>query len=371
MSWTSYGPTQADLSDARAFRNYMAVTAVWPVGHHFTVVSQGKKANLRVERDPGGRLMITDEIGYPGAAGTAPPVISPIPPDVRPLVVELEAELKARCRSAPNFEIEYTGNNRSVIVAELIAHDVDGRGTRRYGWKAVARVVMDESLSRIVGVMQDMSGFGLIELSGTAQWLTLPPQSGRPRFLLNRTEIRSLSPLMAEAARRHEAKAPALALGSLVPANAPLLPPGFVAQVRAKLSLAGQDLVVPLDLKDAVFGAGASGHATLVLGGTQYRFRATLSPSTSRTPQPGRTRDKYAGKLALHLEDDRGHAWDRTYPVRGELVLEGETLVAPTGLSIPQDTVPLDERTGRLPGLAPGSTVSIFVDVSLFDDPRQ
>lgn len=371
MAWTTGGPTHADLSDARAYRNYMAVTAIWPVGHHFTVSSQGAMADLRVERDPGGHLTITREGYFRGDPGLAPPSISPIPPDVRPLADELEAELKARCGSTLDLKLQYSGRNRSVIVAEFIAHDLDGRGTRRAGWKAAARVLMDESLTRIVGVVKDVSWFGSIELPETAQWLALPQQSGGPRLLLVETEIRGLSEELAEAARRHDAQAPALALASLVPAGAPMLPPGFVSRVQAKLSISGQYLVVPLDIHDAVFGAGASGDGTVTLGRTQYRLHATLSPSMPRTPQPGRTSDKYAGTLELHLEDDRGHTWDRTYPVQGELQMEGASVVAPWGFDIPQDTVSFDERRGQLPGPDPGSLVHVYVDVELSDDPRQ
>jgi hypothetical protein len=144
MPWTTGGPTYADLSDARAYRNYMAVTAVWPVGHHFTASSQAGMADLRVERDPDGHLTIAREGGHHGDPDLAPPSISPIPPDVRPLADELEAELEAQCGSTLDLKLQYTGRNRSVIVAEFIAHDLDGSGTRCGGWKAAARVVMDD-----------------------------------------------------------------------------------------------------------------------------------------------------------------------------------------------------------------------------------
>jgi hypothetical protein len=231
--------------------------------------------------------------------------------------------------------------------------------------------------------VEEQSGFGVIELPADAQWLVLPPGDGR-NLLLRSGGVLRLSSQIAEAAQRYDAKAKAPTLESFVPADAPLLPPGFVSRVVAKVSLYGRvadgpgsndlDLVAPLDLHDAVFGAGASADATLDLGQIRYTLHATLTPSSPRSPTSARTTDAYAGTLVVHVEDDRGHAWQHAYPASGRVELEGEAVVAPYGLQIPGASGPSPEyeaRHGRLPGFARYTAVDLHLDVELSDDPRR
>ncbi len=360
-------PTRADLSDVRLYRNYMAVSEVLPLGHHFRVTAKFKAADLRVDLGREGRLIIAKEGGHHVESDLLPPSIYPIPVSVRPLAQQLEADLRARCDGPLDLKLEYTGWNRSLYVREFIAHYPSRRATELVGWFADATLVMDESLTHIVGVMQDLSGFGSITIGGSSQWVELPQQTGVPKLWVSWNEMRGLSPQLADAARRYGVKAPPPPLTTLVPTDAPMLPPGYVSRVRAVVSLAGQELDVPLDLHDAVFGVNASGVGAVTLGGIPYRLQVTLSPSMPRTPQPGRMRDRYTGTLKLQLDDDRGRTgWHRSYPVVGELDLEGASVVAPAGFDMQQDAI----TNGPLPFHEPGRRGSFSLNRSLFDDPR-
>jgi hypothetical protein len=173
---------------------------------------------------------------------------------------------------------------------------------------------------------------------------------------------------IAAAARRFDSHEPGPALASLVPADAPMLPVGFVPHVVAKVHLSmrdSSDLIAALDLRDAVFGTGASGDATLPAG---YKLHATLTPEAPRAPVPGRTSDRYAGTLLLRLEDDRGHRWERAYRATGGIELEGDTVVAPRGLSIPGASSPSPEAEARHGKLG---SLDFTVDLSLLVDPRR
>lgn len=379
-------PALADLSAVKAFRNYIAVTRVEPASHHFTLWYSYIEPNMlrvRASRDAAGHLIIEPEGGYWGGLGGAPREIPPVPPEVADLARDVMDELRARCPSSGGWKIAYGGLNRTVTAQELIAHDVDGRGTRRSGWNATVQVSMDEQLTRIVGEVEEQSGFGLVEIPADAQWLTLPSLNEQ-RLLLGGARTQELSSLIAEAAQRYVSKTPGPALASLVPADAPLLPPGFVSRVAAKVSLYGRapqssgsinlDLIAPLDLRDAVFGKGAVADAAVDLGRIHYKLHAALVPTEPRAATPGRTSARYTGSLQLHIEDDHGHTWDHTYPASGPIELEGDAVVAPTGLEIPGASSPspeYDARHAQLPSSPPFTAVDLYVDVQLSDDPRR
>jgi hypothetical protein len=364
-------PPLADLSAAKPFRTYLAVTQVEPAGQHFTVWYSSVESTtlqLRVERAATGRLVITSEGGYWGGVGLPPDSVPPVPPEAAVLAHELEAELRRRCPVGRHWQLKYEGLSRTVTVQEFVARD-DSRGTQRGGWFATAKVAADASLAHITSIVEETSGFGTIELPGTAQWLVPPPSLGDKLFLYHGGAMK-LAEDIAAAARRFDSHEPGPALASLVPADAPMLPVGFVPQVTAKVHLSMRDydnsnLIAELNLHDAVFGTGASGEATLPAG---YKLHATLTPEAPRAPVAGRTSDRYAGTLLLQLEDGRGHRWERSYRATGGIELEGDTVVAPAGLSIPGASAPSPEeqaRHGKLGGL------DLTVDLSLLADPRR
>lgn len=364
-------PVLADLSAARPYRTYLAVTQVEPAGHHFTAwysSIESTTLQLRVERAATGRLVIETEGGYWGGLGLPPEHVPPVPPEAAALAHELESELRRRCPVGRDWQLKYEGLSRTVTVQEFVARD-ELRGSQRGGWFATTKVAADSSLAHVTSIVEETSGFGLIELPAMAQWLVPPPSLGDKLFLYHGGAM-ALADDIAAAARRFDSHEPGPALASLVPADAPMLPVGFVPQVTAKVQLLIRDddnsnLIAKLDLRDAVFGTGASGDATLPTG---YKLHATLTPEAPRAPVPGRTSDRYAGTLLLRLEDDHGHRWERSYRATGGIELEGDTVVAPNGLSIPGASSPspeADARHGKL------GSLEFTVELSLLADPRR
>jgi hypothetical protein len=374
-------PGFLELSPVRPYRNYLAVIDVEPAGHHLSLSysSNGDRVYrpLRVHEDGAGHPAIAVE--YDRWVMVAPDRVRPMPPQVAALTHDVEAALHARCRSARDVELEYKGFGRRVTLQEILIRDADGTGTQRFGWFATVRVMMDESLTRILGDVDRTSGLGVIELPGGAQWLALPPGNGM-RFALVDAGPRPLSAQIAAAAQRYDAGAPPQ-LPTAPLDDAAMLPPGHVSRVVAKVNVIDRrswragvhDLVASLDLHDAVFGAGASADAELVESDAHYQLHATLTPQTPRAPAPGRTTARYAGTLTLHVESDHGHVWDRTYPASGPIELEGDTVVAPAGLVLPGASTPSPEADAlhaKVQGATPDLVVEVSVGRQLYDDPR-
>jgi hypothetical protein len=375
-----------DLTAAKAYRSYAAVTAVEPAGHHFTVWYDDEEPvmlRLRVTREATGRLTLVVEGGGEGGFSEAPLSLPPPPAEVAALARDLESTLRSRCRSVKRWKIEYRGLTRTVRVEEFIAHDPDARGTRRAGWKVGAELAMDPALTHIIDRVEHWSGFGVIEVPGAPQWLPLPEADGS-KLRLAWDTITNFSPEIAEGARRFAAHAPSPPLASLVPADAPMLPAGFASRVIATVALMRREapglpgktaaLRAPLDLHDAVFGSAADAAGETTLGGRRYRLHATLVPGARRDPRPGRASATYAGTLTLHVEDDAGHTWGRAYTTSGKIELEGDQVVAPAGLQIPGASSPTPEseaRHGRMPAEPPSPGVELEVGVELFDEPRR
>ena len=126
-------------------------------------------------------------------------------------------------------------------------------------------------------------------------------------------------------------------------------------------------------MPDAVFGPCAEATAETTLNNRRIKLRATLTPATARDPAPALVEDRYRGMLALHLEDDQGHTWDRDYEASGAIWIEGRTAVAPTGMGIPGASSPsaaADARRGRFGGAGGQGDIEFEIDVNVFDDPR-
>lgn len=380
-------PPPLDLSDARPFRSYLAVTRVEPAGHHFTVwYNSGEPAiaDLRVTRDAADHLEIEEEAGYYGGVTfEQEPQSQPvIPPEVAGLARALTAQLATRCNRPTDWKLRYHGVYRTVTVDEFIPLDPGKRGTARGGWTASSRIEMDPALGRVLSDVESFTGIGRIEVPGDAQWLALPPGDAT-RLRLVEPGFDQLEPQISEAARRHAAHLPTPSLAAVTARDpAPqLLEPGYVARVVPHISLfsrhdrgqtAEAELYAPIELHDAVFGAGASGDGVVRLGATPYKLHATLTPDAPRTPAPDRAITRYTGQLALHVEDDRGHTWDHTYPISGQLVTEGDAAIAPVGVEIPGASAPSPEATARhaaLPGARGIRSVELTVNVDTDDNP--
>ncbi|HEY4185196.1 MAG TPA: hypothetical protein VGP07_09015, partial [Polyangia bacterium] len=341
----------ANLRDAKAFRNYVAVTAVEPPGYHVLVWYHDVEpvvARVRVTRTSTGALTIESESGAWGGLGVPPegPAAAP-PAELAPLFHELQAELTRRCGGRRDFRLAFAGAGRAVTIREFVAHDVASTRPTRVGWTARLGVIMDPALTRIEQLIDGESGFGVIELPDDAQWIPVEEGTGDV-LLLGRAVPPAFLERLGAAARAFEARTPPRALSSLIPADAPLLPSGFDPSLTAKVSLyarrersgpgAGSspvDLLANLDLHDAVFGEGAGNTATVTVGETHYTLRATLTPLVSHAPSSAPSTTTYSGLLALNLEDQQRTLWEHTYVASGQIATEGDQVVAPFGLELP------------------------------------
>lgn len=380
----------ADLSAVKPFHSYLAVTNVGPVAHHFQVwFRQVEPVTMRIRalRDESGKLHLIEESGYWGGMGVppdAPP--QPPPPEVAELAKAVETELGARCKSATGFRVEHLGFYRTVDAVEFIAHDLR-TGPSRWGWKASATLIADPRLTTLNGSAERLSGWSLLELPQEAQWIPapLPPaQDGQRLALAEDAPTPPLATRILEAARQLEAHAPSPRLADLVPADAPLLPASYVPLVVAKVAFSGRpnaggrsnttEARIPLDLRDAVFGAQATGEVEVPLCKRRIKVRATLTSAAPRTLAPALTTERFAGTLTLNIQDDRGQLWGRLYPAKGELYLQGNQVVAPSGLELPGSSSPSKEHDallGQFSGDADCQRYDFKVDVSVFNDPRK
>lgn len=378
----------ADLSAVKAYRSYVAVTGVQPLGHHFTVwytKMAPAMLYLRARRDAAGRLLLVTQDGGWGGLAVPPRKIPPLPPEVAALAQEVKAELCKRCNHVCKSRMAYDGFRRIVFVREFIARNIDGQGSQRRGWQASAAVPMDASLSRIIGTVDRgvMGGIlGVIQLPADAQWLQAP-SIARPGQLLSPARIDQLAAGIAEAARRYDSKSPPRSIASLVPANSPIVPESRASRVFAEVTLQGRPsrragtdrrrLLVPLDLHDAVFTGGTMTEAEVTLGQARYKLKVQLAPLTplSSTPRRSRASSSYHGTLTLSVEDNRGHTWQRSYPVLGQIYLEGEVVVAISGFQIPGKRCPSSHcaaRSVQLPVAPPYNVVDLLVAAELFLD---
>jgi hypothetical protein len=233
----------ADLSAAKPYRNYYAVTKVGPAGHHFVVNyvdAEPVSVRVRATVDAAGSLRI-DEEGqwFGGLAGPAYAASLVAPSELLPLARAVEAELKKRCSAARNLGLRYDGSYREIQVAEFIAHT---RGATRGGWIATTTLSVAASLTRFVGqTLEGMSGWGVIEVPRDTQWVEFAPPPREEGSAL-RTAHGFLEPALAErvlvAARRADARASSIPLEVIARSQSDsLLPDGYVSRVAARISI--------------------------------------------------------------------------------------------------------------------------------------
>lgn len=228
------------------------------------------------------------------------------------------------------------GQARSVEIVEVSATDYVA-GTRRIGWVTHDAYTLDASLEHEThsSSLESWSGFGVIEFPIDVQWLA------------------SSSPADVRAAiARHDAQQPSVPLTSFVPADAPMIPVGFVPRVTVRMLFdGGGDGRVSFALHDAVLGSGASSTIEIEHAG-RVVIRATLTPTATRAPAPGHVHADYTGTLAMHVEYG-GRVVDRSYPVSGPIDLEDDTVIAPVGFKIPGASCPSRECDLRKLDLGP------------------
>jgi hypothetical protein len=366
-------PAAMELTGARAFYDYIAVTRVEPAGEHFTVWYFDVEPvfeRLLVNRKPEGGLAIESEGAVFGGIGGPPPE-GTLAPEIAALLRELEVSLHKRCPQGREWQVRYAGHNRTVTVREFVPHDPRRRSGSRAGWALSLTVAMDPSLSKIEHTIEQSSGFGVIEVPEGAQWIEVA-QGGTKRLRLLEASSPELETKIAAAARRMSEGHPGPALTSLVPADAPMLPAGFVSRVVAKLTVRGgapSEVRVPLDVREAVFGPGTSGAAEFRTRERRYSLHVRLAPKEPLATFAERRSTRYAGTLQVRISDDLGHTWERSYSAQGDLETEGDAAVMPTGLELPGASAPSPEEQALHIKLD-GSTEA-RVDVSLFDDPRR
>jgi hypothetical protein len=366
-------PVAMDLTGARAFYDYVAVTKVEPAGEHFTVWYVDVEPvfeRLLVKRKPQGGLAIESEGAVFGGIGGPPPAEA-LAPEVADMARELEARLRKRCPQGREWHVRYAGNNRTVTVQEFVAHDPGRRVTSRAGWVLTLTVAMDERLSKIEHTIEQTSGFGIIEIPEGALWIEVD-QGGPERLRLAKGPNPEMEEKIAAAARRLAEGQGGPSLGSLVPADAPMLPVGFVSRVVAKLAVRGgapSEVRIPLDVREAVFGSGASGDSEFRTRERRYSVQVRLMPKSPLATFAERRSSPYTGTLKVRIADDLGHTWERSYPSDGVLETEGDSAVMPAGLELPGASAPSPEEQAlhiKLDG-----PDEARVDVSLFDDPRR
>ena len=366
-------PPPADLTAARDYYDYVAVTEVEPAGEHFTVWYHDVEPvfeRLRVAQRPSGGLDIVSEGGMFGGIG-GPPQPAPMSASVAALAGELGATLRARCPQGRNWQLRYGGHSRTVTVREFIPHDSSRRGAMRGGWSVMLAVAMDEALTRIEGIVEQRSGFGVIEVPEGAQWLEVA-QGGPERLRLDGGLDAELREKIAAAAQRWADARPGPALASLVPTDAPMLPAGFVARVLARLVISGgmpSELRIPLDVRRAVFGPEADGDADFRTPTGRYSVHVALLPNTLLVPSPERRSMRYDGTLNVRIADGLGQVWQRDYPASGSLDTQGEDAAMPTGLVLPGASAP--SAAEQALHIKLGDSLEARVDVELFDDPRR
>lgn len=378
---------RANLAAVKPYRNYLAVSQVDPVGDHFAIWRRDELTQVRAVRDASDHLVFELE-GEAEGIVSSPATLAEMPAGAAGVARELRAALREHCPWVSSWDIEYKGRYRRVTVQEFIALGVagDARGTVTSvpAWFATYQLKMDESLRRVLGTLDTMSGLslGTTEVTRDAQWLAVPPGNGMKLILVS-DGPQSLVSEVGDAAQRFVRGAQGPALASLVPADAPMLPAGFVPRVVAKVTLVGvtqkppsvvAEVRIPIELHDAVFSSGASGDAEATLSGERYRVHAALTPEAPRAAIPGRSDAKFTGTLTLRVADEHDHAWEHAYPAHGTLDLEGDSVVAPWGIGLPGASSPspeADALRGQLPGLGPYRAVDLRVDISLHVDPRR
>ena len=369
------------LDEVRSFRNYYALGDVSPAAHLYTVWYTDVEptvVKLRVTEDATGVVRVEQAGGWWGGLGVRPRVAPPAPPAELARLTRAVEDAIAPCGGGGAL-IAYNGRHRVVRAYELISH---GGG----GWFATAQLHVDDALTRVEGVSEQMSAFGMIEVPRSARWVAFRPPAGvnGMRLLLAERSAELEAALLA-AARDLTAGAPAPTLASLATADdVALVPAGFAQTVDARVTIYGRAANfneqqggryrVRLSVRDAVFGGGATGETTITIGKRRFTLGATLTAAAPRTPTPARERADFTGTLAVRVDGGPRHRFERSFPATGRIEVEGDAVVARTGFELPgaSSNHPAYGRLrASLPGDAQFTSFDVYVDVSVYGDPRR
>jgi len=214
-----------------------------------------------------------------------------------------------------NADGTHTIDNVTVMATDYAP------GTRRIGWIWHRVRTLDARFERLVrsDIMDDWSCWGLLEFPVDVQWLGV----GDHAFADETAERNAIA--------RHVTGEPSPTLASFVPADAPMVPDGFIPRVTLR-TLGFGEVRMSFVLHDVVFGNGAA--ATRDLDDGRLHVTVELAPDAPRVPAAGRATAAFTGTLAVHFQDDRGRAVDRSFAVTGPIELEGDTVIAPSGFTI-------------------------------------
>jgi hypothetical protein len=395
-----------DLSALKLYRNTFLVDRVGPYAHHFTIWYRHIEPNyarVRAWIDPAtGRTQIAvDDEAFGGIAPPRPTDI-PMTPEVADLADALDREVRDRCPAGRKWVIRYEGQYREVDLVEMMSLKPDGAPP--VGFRGFVRFPADESLMRpLAGPKGGMSGFGDIAATEPMQWVDFvpPPESMGTTFYLNRLWLSKGPPsppsaeatLMdraLEAARRLLAHQPSPPLADILAAQGPtLLPQGidqplaftltFYARPRSVPGDVHQqqlDLTIGLKTAEVVHGGVSRGEASGTIAGIPVKATAALTAfEPLGADAPSGSRD-FVATLQLHVEDDQGHAFDRIYPAKALVIVDGNA-VATGGFGLlpvagaaakPNAT---DAFHGALPARGPYSVVDFYFFSGISADPRR
>lgn len=396
-------PALVDLSLLELYRNTFAVTRVGPYEDHFTLWFHDIEptfVQLRARRDPRtGHVHIEVDHGMWGGIGMPPESPAPAPASVAALARSLEREVRDRCPDASGWVLQYDGAYREVDLVEVMPVR-PGRGTRRVGWHGTLTLAADEQLSHLAARAPHYeSGDGLIEMGEPVQWVSFAPPAAwtGTTLVVDRLARSKGAPAPAspegiliqaalEAARRLQASAPSPPLAELVAAQgASLLPPGMEQRLHVWVSLYARpkkgigseqqqsaELAIPLETSEVAFGT-ARGEAEVTVGGVLVKAQALLAPVAPLTKDTASHTMSIEATLQVRVQDTEGHVFERTYPARGEVIVEATTAVAPAGFGIPGASGPskeMDALHGQLPGKGDFEVIDIYLRSGVTDDPR-
>lgn len=372
--------SRLDLGPLKQYRTYYAISDVSPPAHLYTVWYRNIEPTVlkvRAFKDATGRIHVEQVGGWWGGLGIPPRRRPPSPPAELARITKAVQDAVAPC--GHGLMIAYNGHHHVLRVHEIIKHG------HNVGWFATAALRANGALTRIEGMGEQQSGFGLLHIPAGARWVayTPPPGSNGNKLALGNPSQGLNSALLA-AARAWDAGVAGPTLASLQSSNdTALLPPGFSQKLRVDVTIYGRardfkqqrggHYYVALPLSDAVFGGSATGKNVVKVGRHAFVIAAKLA-SPPRSPSPKRAHSHFAGTLTVTLDGGARQRFSRSYPATGPIELEGHTVVAPTGFVLPGARAPSPEAArlhARLPGDNQFESFDVYVGVSIFADPRE
>lgn len=390
-------------------RNAFALERVDVAAHHFTIWYHHIEPCHCEASVIGDRAYLSGCMW--GGMSVPPAKVPPIPSEVEPLVELVEEALHDYEPDASSTKLAYHGHYRTIVVSEMIpiARGAPFNGTELSGWHGRVVLRADPTLSRIEGGGAGLSttGFGLVDI---------PPGAARITFELPANEdgmVLLSARLMSDGVARATGSTKALLDASLDAARkvdrgervatmrallkAPIdatLPPAYDPSVSLRVTLyararpgheqKGLELALQLHPRAAVKDGESIATTEGDIAGLHVRATAKLgafapSPATSAQSKPfgeGAGKDVEA-PLTVRIDDGRGNVFERTFPARGKLLVDGEgdalAAALPVGLELPGTSAPSKEHDAlhvAWPGTPIASSVDVYVDPVLFASPR-